>query len=606
MEYGLTGFDWAMIVFYLLFMLLIGAIFRRTSKGGSDYFRGGGQMLWWLTGVSAVVAGFSAMTFTGMAAKVYKDGLLLPVAFMLTIPAQALLLYFAPRFRQMRVVTAVEGIQRRFGSGAERFVTWIAVPTGIWYGGFGLVTVSTFISAALGVNLMATALITGFIVIFLAVTGGAWSVVASNFVQGLLIFTVVIALFLLAACQPEIGGMTHLFQNLPAHHVKWDMGAQRMDVVWFWLVMMIINGSIRRFDLLSEGAPYLFVKDGKQAKKMVILVMILWVIETVVAFLPASMSAKFFTSTGLAQMFPQLAEPETGCIVALGYKVLPVGMMGLLICAIFSAAVTTLNAGMNTAAGIFVRNFWLIKINPGITDHQQLRLGRILTVVFGILMIAVALIVFSLPELNLFDLAMIVFSAVTCPLSVAMSMAVVFKHTPPWSCWAATTAGMAAAILSKYCIDPAWVGRLVGYETLNKPERISIEWCTMTLLMIIAVVSVFFLSSLFYKRSTEEHKNAVDGLFKDMRTPIVHDEDLAATEEHGAMQYRVLGMLSMVFGGFVLLGILIPNTLGGRICYLAVGGTIFGIGAGLYSVYLRSVRKAKAGLMNRERTSDET
>ena len=596
MQYNLSIYDWAMIGFYLLFMLLIGAIFRRTSKGGSDYFRGGGQMLWWLTGVSAVVAGFSAMTFTGMAAKVYKDGLLLPAAFMLTIPAQALLLYFGPRFRQMRVVTAVEGVRRRFGPGSERFVTWIAVPINIWYGGFGLVTVATFISAALGVNLMATALIIGFIVIFLAVTGGAWSVVASNFVQGLLIFTVVIVLFLLAAFQPEIGGMTNLFQNLPVHHVKWDMGSQRMDVVWFWLIMMIINGSIRRFDLLSEGAPYLFVKDGKQARKMVILVMSLWAIETCVAFLPASMSAKFFTSADLTQMFPQLAEPETGCIVALGYKVLPVGMMGLLICAIFSAAVTTLNAGMNMAAGIFVRNFWLVKINPAITDHQQLRLGRILTVVFGCLMIAIALIVFSFPELNLFDLAMIVFSAVTCPLSVAMSMAVVFKHTPPWSCWAATVAGMATAVLSKYGIDPLWIGRLFGYETLNKPERISIEWCTMTLLMIIAVVSVFFLSSFFYKRSSQEHKKRVDSLFEDMRTPIVHDEDLLATEEHSAMQYRVLGLLSMLFGGFVLLGILIPNSPVGRICYFAVGGTIFGIGAGLYRVYLRSVRKANDGL----------
>jgi solute:Na+ symporter, SSS family len=593
MEYGLTIFDWAMIAFYLAFMVLIGSMFRRTSKGGSDFFRGGGQMMWWLTGVSAVVAGFSAMTFTGMAAKVYTDGLLLPAAFMLTIPAQALLWYFAPRFRQMRVVTAVEAVRRRFGPGSERFVTWIAVPINIWYGGFGLVTVATFISAALGVSLTGTTLVIGFTVIFLAVTGGAWSVVASNFIQGLLIFTVVIVLFLLAAFQPEIGGVSHLFQNLPAHHVHWSQGTQRMDVVWFWLAMMMINGSIRRFDLLSEGAPYLFVKDGRQARKMLILVMILWAIETCVAFLPASMSAKFFDVAGLAQMFPQLKQPETGCIVALGYKVLPVGMMGLLVCAIFSAAVTTLNAGMNMAAGIFVRNFWVVRINPNLADNQQLRLGRILTVIFGCLMIGIALIVFSFPKLNLFDLAMIVFSAVTCPLSVAMSMAVVFKHTPRWSCWAATLAGMVTAVVSKYCIDPIWFARMIGQEALNKPERVSVEWCTMTVLMILAVVGTFFFSALFYKRSSEEHKKEVEDLFEDMRTPVIHEEDLMATEEHGAMQYRVLGMLSMVFGGFILFGILIPNSMIGRICYLGVGGTIFGIGAGLYGVYLRSIRKKK-------------
>ena len=56
----ITAYDYGIIGFYLLFMLAIGVVFRRMSKDTSDYFRAGGAMPWWLTGVSAWIFTFSA------------------------------------------------------------------------------------------------------------------------------------------------------------------------------------------------------------------------------------------------------------------------------------------------------------------------------------------------------------------------------------------------------------------------------------------------------------------------------------------------------------------------------------------------------------------
>src|SRR5687767_16024557 len=112
----LTTADYAVIVFYFVFMLSMGWVFKQFIKNTSDYFRSGGEMLWWIVGAGAFMVSFSAATFTGMAGKAYKDGPVVLVIF-LANPIDFSLnhLYFAPVFRQMRCVTSMEAVRKRFG-----------------------------------------------------------------------------------------------------------------------------------------------------------------------------------------------------------------------------------------------------------------------------------------------------------------------------------------------------------------------------------------------------------------------------------------------------------------------------------------------------------
>jgi hypothetical protein len=48
-----------------------------------------------------------------------------------------------------------------------------------------------------------------------------------------------------------------------------------------------------------------------------------------------------------------------------------------------------------------------------------------------------------------------------------------------------------------------------------------------------------------------------------------------------------LGLLCLIYGSFVLLLILIPNAMTGRLCFVFCGGAIFTIGAILYSISRR-------------------
>lgn len=65
-------YDFIVIGLYFILILAIGVVFSKmASKSTSDYFRGGGRMLWWMVGSTAFMAQFSAVTFTGAAGKAF-------------------------------------------------------------------------------------------------------------------------------------------------------------------------------------------------------------------------------------------------------------------------------------------------------------------------------------------------------------------------------------------------------------------------------------------------------------------------------------------------------------------------------------------------------
>ncbi len=68
-------YDYLVIAGYFALMVAISLLFKKmASNSTSDYFRGGGKMLWWMVGATAFMTQFSAWTFTGAAGKAFNDG----------------------------------------------------------------------------------------------------------------------------------------------------------------------------------------------------------------------------------------------------------------------------------------------------------------------------------------------------------------------------------------------------------------------------------------------------------------------------------------------------------------------------------------------------
>ncbi|MEP4079420.1 sodium:solute symporter family protein [Haloferula sp.] len=579
MENTLSYFDYGVVAFYFLFMVGIGVFFRNYITNTSDYFRGGGQMVWWMAGSSAFMVQFSAWTFTGAASKAYEDGLLILVIFFgNAIGFLMNYLYFAGKFRQLRVITPIEAMRQRFGKTSEQVFTWLQLPIGTLYAGIWLNGLGVFFAAVFGFDIATTILVTGSVVLILSVTGGSWAVVASDFMQVLVLMPIslVAAYFALK----EVGGPAALIERFPADRL-FGGDTNYSALVWIWAIVILIK-QFASTNNLMDASRYLCAKDTWHARRAALLASSLFIIGPVVWFIPPMASAILYPE--LDSMFPQLGEKSSeAAYVAICINTLPVGMLGLLLSGIFAATMSSMDSGLNRNAGIFVRNFYLPHLRPHAGERELLLAGKVATLVFGGAIIAAGVYFSRMKDLPLFDLMMQFGGLVAVPMQVPLIWGILVRRVPDWASWASILVGLATSYLVKTYLTAEWVnGALnLGMEFSGREEK------DLTLIMAVVinlfVGSAFYLSTmLFYKEPTDPvRRDEVDTLFKNLNTPVESSED--GSEKMDSNQGKSLGVLSMIYGGFILLLALIPNEATGRIAFLFCGGVLLLIGYALKS-----------------------
>jgi len=573
----ITGYDYGIIGFYLLFMLAIGVVFRRMSKNTSDYFRAGGAMPWWLTGVSAWIFSFTAWTFTGAAGKVYETGLLVLCVFYATILALLLALAFTClRFRRMRVITWMEAVRLRYGPFSEQFYTWIKLPLLLLFAGVSLNAIGVFMSAVFRIDMSIMLIVLGVVVTLVAFAGGSWAVLASDFVQAFLIVTITICLAVLVLARPEIGGLGGLFAKVPRAHLHWtELARPELIAVWvaatLWLKISDENN-------MERATMYLMTRSDRDARWMVSIPLIGTLLGPLVWFIP-SMAATIM-HPNLAAEYPALAQPHEAAFVSVSLDVMPQGLLGLLLSAMLGATVTSMDAGLNKNVGIFIRSLYKPLFRPDASEKHLLVAGKLCTLVFGIIIIGVALGVNHYRHTNLFDFVNQLAANLLMPLALPLIFGLFYRRTPGWSAWStALVAGAASWLLGRW-ITPSLFQHWMGWQRpLTADETTYLQLAITTLGGTVLVGSGwYFFTSLFYQAGPTEHRERVDAFFRDLETPVA---------KHGAPGvqtsiYRLLGALCLVYGGFILLLMLIPNSFTGRLCFLFCGGMIFGAGVLLH------------------------
>ncbi len=602
----ISRFDYISIVFYFAFVIGVGVVFSRRNKNTSDYFRGGGIMPWWMAGVSAWMASFSAWTFTGAAGKIYQSGPYVLLLYFSSIATYVIILVFTCyRFRRMRSVTPMEAIRARYGAATQQFVTWIRLPFLMFFGGVGLNAVGVFMSGAFGVELPIVIVVLGCMVTFVSLVGGAFGVAASDFVQMFLVVTVTLVISAFALCQPAVGGFSGLLDKVPASHFHWGEIA-RPEFIMFWFLALTFNNIFGQ-NSMEMSAKYLMARSDAHARKMVLFPLIGTIVGPLLWILPP-MVASVVHPGGLGHIFPTLSHPEEGAFLVTAHDVLPAGMLGLLIAGIFGATLSNLDASVNQGVGILVRNFYLPVINPKCSEKELLILSKCCTAAFGLLIINLGLVISQQRSAGLFDFLNQFGVGLWLPLAVPMCLGLFYKRTPPWSGWATALVGLVTSfaimllVKAQAVLDPAstkfvvhiqiWIeshlhvtlptiAGLVGWiPGLAAPLRL--EETTQAFLIatafgvIVVCVAWYFFTSLFYESSAAEYKANLEEFFWRLKKPI---EDMTVEQvKENTKVVGAIGWLCMIFGGFVLLLLIVPNAGAKRLAFLFSGGCIFGVG----------------------------
>jgi Na+/proline symporter len=269
---------------------------------------------------------------------------------------------------------------------------------------------------------------------------------------------------------------------------------------------------------------------------------------------------------------------------------MPQGLLGLLLSAMLGATVTSMDAGLNKNVGIAIRSLYKPVFNPGASEKHLLIAGKICTLIFGAIIIALALTVNRFRDTNLFDFVNQLAANLLMPLALPLIYGLFFKRTPGWSAWSTgLVAGLASWLLSKY-VTPQVFQQWVGWTTpLNHDEATYLKLAITTLGGTVIVGSAwYFFTTLFYKGAPVEEKERIEKFFTNLRTPV---------EQHGVEGvqtaiYKLLGALCMVYGGFILVLMAIPNKGFGRLAFLFCGGTMFAAGWMLFKIGKRKEREA--------------
>ncbi len=564
---------------YLGFLIVIGYVFSRLNRNLSDFVRGGGQGLWWMVGTSSVMAAISAFTFTGNASAAYDAGPTLLVVYAANCVGFLVGYFFlAAWFRQTRAYTLADIIRDRFGVGAEQFNVWsfaFLAPVGA---AIQLWALSVFASAVFGFPLLPTIVVIGFVVTFYSTSGGRWGVMATDFLQSLILVPITLVLAVYSFYHVGgFSGIAAMFSDPVVGHdfrfVK-DPGEFTGDrFTWKWMIAIFL---IQLSGFLSiSGAPrYLSVKDGKEGRKSALLAFILMTVGALVWILPP-MVARVTLSGEVAGVALDNPSEASYAIAAMHY--LPAGLLGIMVVAMFAATMSSMDTGLNMVTGTLARNFWpwlrgLFNLGEPSAD-LELRVCRWITLFLGMAIIAMALMLAMQRQFQLFDAYFVIATLIGLPVTIPLVAGLFIRRLPFVSYF--VIAGL-SVLPAAYSL---WDGAVNGNQWTVQDRG----------LWVIAFGLAGVVISLGLKRwEHSRSRERIEDLFQRMRTPV-------EAEEHGGdgndlPQLRIMGKMSVAAGLFLLTLVLFPEDFTGRVAALFVAAFVIGIGV----LLLRGARRAQA------------
>jgi SSS family transporter len=375
----MSNADLAVLIAYFATMIGVGFAYSRHMKSLELYFAGGKQLSWWLGGISFMMAYVSALSIVVYAGLGYQYGLVALSIYWTTVPATLLTTWlFARRWRRAGVLTPMEFLETRFSSLVRQLFLWSGIPLRVIDEGLKIVAIGIFVAAGLRISPLIAMTAVGLITLLYTVAGGLWAVVITVLVQFVLVSTAVFLLLPLA--WRATGGWQHFMAAIPPDFLRPAHVPYRWEYVGAFLVLsgLSLAGNwslIQRFYSARSDREACGV--GWLASLLFFLLPPLWIFTGMLAraFIPL-----------------QGFDPQT-TYARLSVALLPPGMLGLLIAALFSATMSVLSSGYNVIAAVLTVDVHQRLIHPGATQRELVVVGRILTAFVALFPLGIALAV---------------------------------------------------------------------------------------------------------------------------------------------------------------------------------------------------------------------
>ena len=410
---GLPIFDLAIIVIYLVGMILVGVFFSRKNKNSEQFTKASGLIPGWAIGLSIYATFLSSNTFLGVPGKAFGSNWNAFV-FSMSMPLAAWIAakYFVPFYRSTGEISAYTHLENRFGAWARVYAVICFLLTQLARMGSIFFGIALSLQALTGYSMQMIMVVMGICIIIYTVLGGIEAVIWTEVVQAIVkTFGALLILYLIISNMD--GGVSKIIEIGKAAD-KFSLGSFKPDFVSssFWVVLLygfFIN--LNNFGMDQNYIQrYHTASTSKAASNSIWLCVWLYIPASLLFFIIGSCLFAYYEVNPdlVASIKHQVAveRSPSGASVAEVLKVqnllqpsdygdkimphfmvtkIPAGLVGLIVSAILSAAMSTISSGINASATVFSIDIYKRYINPDITERQNLSLLHVATVGFGLL-----------------------------------------------------------------------------------------------------------------------------------------------------------------------------------------------------------------------------
>ncbi len=377
--------DLVVIILFFLSMIIIGVMSYFKSKNSEDYFVAGGKLPWWLAGISHHVSGHSGAVFVAYAAVAYTHGFTMymwwafPVAIVIIATAKIFPVYWVRLRKELHIQSPLEYLSIRYNILTQQIVAWTGVLLKIFDVGAKWAAIGILLHVVAGIPMTTGILVSGVVTLVYVTFGGLWGVIITDLIQFIVQVLGGIVMFVLVV--NRLGGVssiTGMWSRLPPGHSDLfnDPYTAGFVMVMFFVYFLSYNGGI-----WSLATRYISSPNEKEASKAARLSGILYLVWPLILFFPM---------WAAPIILPGLANPAEsyGWLMV---KILPQGMIGLVIASLFAATMGMTSSDVNTIAAVITRDILPVVSNKFRHDKHSLRTARATTFIFTLATIGIAL-----------------------------------------------------------------------------------------------------------------------------------------------------------------------------------------------------------------------
>ncbi|TDH28741.1 sodium transporter [Segetibacter sp. 3557_3] len=544
----LQQLDYITIIIYMVLMAGIGLFLGKYIKNISDYFKGGSGVSWVAGGISNFMTKFSTFVFVAYAGIAYSDGMVAITLMWSTIlPSLIAVFVYAKLWKRAGIISPVEFLETRYNAPIRQVFSWSGVFLKLLDDMIKLYSIGIFVTAASGIPFQTAVIYCGLVVAVYTVVGGFLAVIVTDVVQFVILFFSTLILVPLA--YNAAGGLSNMQRVIP-ENMSFFNGHRGVPFFLLVYYLTIIIKYLGNWTFIQRFYSARSEEDGKK---------IGWLSAGLFLVFPVIF---LFPSVAARVILPDLKNPEMA-YVALCLKLLPSGIMGLMIAAMFAATMSVLSAEFNVTASVLTRDIYQRLFRKNAQPTETLWVARIMTMAVGVIVATGALYVEKLG--GAFQVNQYLSGIFAIPMIIPVIMGVIFWRPQPWGAIASMVIGIG-------------VGSL-----LNASKLFSWEMAT---LIEVVVCIVVFLASGFVPSKDGAYNKRVIAFFKKLATPAPEADATDNAVISGLMSLYAIAFI--VTGAmFIVMGIPSAATMSGK---LAIGsGVLCLIGAAVF--YSNRVRK---------------